>query len=160
MSCGRSHLVESLVAGEASPALEAEMRAHLRGCGRCRHELRWLRAEQMLFRQRAGREEVTRLWKGVVRRSGVHRRRTWAEVLAGLAAGALVLWTVEVWPLRGAPTAAEPPFTAVAATAENEASPEALASFDPAECEPAWSRLPAGLGFLCGPARAGLVASR
>jgi anti-sigma factor RsiW len=84
-------LLESIVTGEASSAQAAELRAHADTCPRCRHELNWLETEAKLFRERAAREEVAQLWKGVAARSERPAERPWSRVLVALAASALVL---------------------------------------------------------------------
>ncbi|MHB8872879.1 MAG: anti-sigma factor [Myxococcaceae bacterium] len=48
--------LDALAAGELLPARADEVRAHAVRCGRCAHELAWLRSERELFEQRANRE--------------------------------------------------------------------------------------------------------
>jgi anti-sigma factor RsiW len=164
MSCGRSQFLEALALGQAPPSLEAELTAHLRDCGRCRHELRWLKTEQALFRQRAGRDEVAHLWKGVARRSGLELPRVWPRALAALALGAAVLLAVGPWRAER-PSGPQP--AAVATGAPLPLESETAMSLGPAgsleapDRSPVCSTLPEGLGFHCGPVQqASVVASR
>lgn len=167
MSCGRSQFLEALALGQASPSLEAELTIHLRSCGRCRHELRWLKTEQALFRQRAGRDEVAHLWKGVARRSGLDLPRgVWPRALAALALGAAVLLAVGPW--RAEPPSGLTAATVIVATgaplpldSETAMSHGPADSREPEGRSPMCSTLPEGLGFHCGPVqRASVVASR
>lgn len=86
--CGKTHLLEAVVQGEVPGD---DLRAHAEHCPRCRHELNWLETEQGLFRQRAAREEVGALWKGVAARTGVAPRRNINRALVGLAAAVFVV---------------------------------------------------------------------
>jgi anti-sigma factor RsiW len=90
-TCGRTAVLESIVAGEAPAALAAELRAHATNCARCRHELNWLETEARLFRERAARDEVSELWMGVARRRGMANAWPWSRVLMAFAASVLVL---------------------------------------------------------------------
>ena len=92
--CGRTAHLEAVAMGEASPALGAELRAHAKQCALCRHELNWLESESALFRQRAGRDEVAHLWKGVAQRRGLEAQRSWPRVLVAMAAAAAMVLLV------------------------------------------------------------------
>lgn len=139
--CGRTSQLEAVVAGEASPALCAEVRAHATQCPLCRHELNWLESEQALFRQRAGRDEVARLWDGLSARQGLGHERHWGRVLVAMAAAAvLVLFAGRLaWAPR-------------AVVAEELLETDALMSpaltLDEGDAVPC-SRLPSGVGFQC-----------
>lgn len=157
MNCGRTHLLEAAVAGETPRALELELRAHANTCARCRHELNWLDTEQKLFRERAGRDEVAELWKGVATRSGLERPRKWSRVFVALAASVLAV--------LGASRLAMHPVSSSGADAsvavEQELSESELMSVISLASEDMCSRLPDGMGFHCGPAvPASFVASR
>jgi anti-sigma factor RsiW len=166
VSCGRSHSLEALVAGEATLTLEAELRAHIKSCSRCRHELNWLETEQALIRQRAGRDEVAHLWRGVARRSGITVSRAWPGVLATLAAGAtFLLLLVGLWQAPGA-SLPQGPLTLASTPMGSESSASASAAGLPGlesseSTPPVCSILPQGLGFHCSPELlASFVASR
>jgi hypothetical protein len=151
MTCGRTQYLEAMVSGE-TPALEADLRAHAQGCALCRHELSWLQTERGLCRQRASREEVSALWKGVALRSGAGSSRPWPRVLVGLAASALLFAGLggvgRIASSRG--SAGMTP--AAAAEEPNESEPLSSEQvFFPSSDEPC-SKLPTGLGFHCGPA--------
>jgi anti-sigma factor RsiW len=153
-ACTRTHLLEGVVNGEAAPGLALEVRAHATRCARCRHELNWLQTEQQLFRQRASRDEVAHLWKGVAQRVSPSPLRWWPRVLGGLAA-VLVLsvvlpsWRTTTWQPEAQPRALQ---------SESEQLESGSALSEP---EPPCSRLPSGLGFHCGPAvPASVLASR
>lgn len=153
--CGRTHLMEAVALGEASPEVAQALREHATGCPRCRHELRWLETERQLFRQRAGREEVEALWRGVTARAAVQAPRRRGRVLGALAASALALLGVARFsasPLTARPVAVE----------EGELESSLLMSpVVLVEAEAPCSRLPTGLGFSCGPAvPASFLASR
>ncbi len=133
--------------GETSPVIAAELRAHARNCALCRHELNWLESESAIFRQRAGRDEVAHLWKGVAQRSGLKPARSWPRVLVAMAAAAvLVLMVGRVSP-RPASLATD--------SSGSEETLESSMLMSPAflffeESEPC-SRLPSGVGFQCSP---------
>lgn len=163
MSCGRSHLLEALVAGELSGSGEAELRQHAKRCTRCRHELNWLETEQGLFRQRAGRDEVIHLWKGVALRSGIAAPRAWPRVLAALAVTASLGLSLAVGVRfdAGARSPAELGELASAPAQSESIMSVGGPSLAPSEGEPACSTLPQGLGFHCGPVdAASVLASR
>lgn len=163
MKCGRSHLLEALVAGELSWSGEAELKQHAKGCARCRHELNWLETEQGLFRQRAGRDEVTHLWKGVAQRSGIAAPRAWPKVLAALAVTASLglLLAVGVRYGAGARSPGELGELESAPAQSESIMSVGGVSLAPSEGAPACSTLPQGLGFHCGPVEeASFLASR
>jgi hypothetical protein len=143
--------------GEASPATSAEMRAHAKQCALCRHELNWLESESTMFRQRAGRDEVAHLWKGVAQRSGLETPRTWPRVLVAMAAAAVLVLVVG----RLAP---KPVSLATDGNRAEETLESSMLS-SPAflffqEDEPC-SKLPSGVGFQCSPVvPASFLASR
>lgn len=149
MTCGHSHLLDAVVAGEANAQTVLEVRAHAHGCARCRHELNWLETERSLFRQRAGRDEVAHLWAGVKPVGHAPPRRL--ALLALLAAGVVAV--------LGLSRITGPHFTSGASELSATLQSEPLESLpdEPAAC----SVLPRGLGFQCGPAvQASFVASR
>jgi hypothetical protein len=154
-ACGRTHLLDAVVAGEAPVALCLELRAHAAHCPRCRHELNWLESEKQLFRQRAGRDEVSHLWKGVAQRSGIAPSRPWPRVFAALAA--TLALAVGVGRLATSRTAS-PQGTEPGDALQSEQLESAAAASD---FRAACSTLPTGLGFHCGPAvPASFLASR
>lgn len=158
MSCAHAHQLETVAAGEAPPALEAEVAAHARGCQRCRQELQWLKTEQALFRLRAGRDEVAHLWQGVARRRGFAPPRAWGRVLGGLAAAAVLVVGLGLVAGRGAP-GSEPAAAAFSAS-EPGVSVDPV-SFPVDDASEPCSRLPEGVGFHCTPAlQASTLASR
>ncbi|MDP2275766.1 MAG: hypothetical protein Q8N23_02915 [Archangium sp.] len=135
-----------------------ELRAHVKQCALCRHELNWLETESAMFRQRAGRDEVAELWKGVEKRRGLSvEPRSWPRVLVAMAAAAVLLVMVG----RAAPqqTSMATDSFSVEETLESSmlASP-AFLFFEPSEpC----SKLPSGVGFQCSPVvPASFLASR
>jgi len=144
--CGRTHLLEAMTAGEVPGPLETELRAHASGCARCHHELSWLESEQRLFRQRAGRDEVQQLWRGVEQRAPVLRSSTLNRLLVAMAAALLVVLGVGRVGLHSPAEGS--------AMSENPSSDELLQSFnelmfmsseDPqSSC---WLR--PGVGFTC-----------
>lgn len=154
--CGRTAQLEAVALGEAPPVVANELRAHAKHCALCRHELNWLESESTLFRQRAGRDEVAELWKGVAARRGLSAPRQWPRVLVAMAAAAVLMLLV------GHST---PPSASMATDGGNGqellespmlASP-ALFFEDSAPC----SKLPSGVGFQCSPAvPASFLASR
>ncbi|MEW5742644.1 MAG: hypothetical protein AB1938_27250 [Myxococcota bacterium] len=157
-TCGRTSLLESLVTGEAPAALEAELRAHAGACARCRHELNWLESEAKLFRERAARDEVSELWKGVAQRRGLSNARPWSRVLVAVAASLLVLLGAGRVMLgvssQGGVDASV--FSDEAGMSEPLMSP-VLTLEQRENC----SRLPDGVGFRCEPAiPASFIASR
>lgn len=152
--CGRTALLEAVALGEAAPALATELRAHTRHCALCRHELNWLESESALFRQRAGRDEVDRLWRGVAQRSGLETPRSWPRVLVTLAAAAVLMLVLGA----GSPRLA-------AADGQGEEALQSSMLMSPAflffEAEEPCSRLPTGVGFQCSPVvPASFLASR
>ncbi len=152
--CGKTHLLEAVVHGERPGD---ELRAHAEQCPRCRHELNWLETEQGLFRQRAAREEVSALWKGVAARTGVDPRRpSLNRALVGLAAAVFVV------------LGAGRVFVAPSSSSGRDASVVSAAELDGLMTENAisqeradlCSRSEQGIGFHCGYVPASLVASR
>jgi hypothetical protein len=152
MTCGRTHLLEAVVSGEA-PSLEVELRAHAASCALCRHELNWLTTERALFRHRAGRDEVAHLWKGVAS-AAPPPPRPWARLMVELAAIAvLVVGLGRLTQVSYRPA----DLAAAALEAPNESEPLSSEPLLDERC----SKLPTGLGFHCGPAiPASFVASR
>lgn len=154
--CGKTHLLEAVVQGELPGD---ELRAHAEHCPRCRHELNWLETEQGLFRQRAAREEVSALWKGVAARTGVERRRRSVNrALVGVAAALfMVLGVGRVFLV--APTSSSGRDASVASSTEalDEVMSENAVSEERADL---CSRSEQGIGFHCGYVPASLVASR
>jgi anti-sigma factor RsiW len=136
MTCGKPGLLEALTRGALTATTASEVEAHATTCARCRHELNWLRTERALFRARAGRDEVSHLWKGVAARTAP-ASRPWKQLAVALAAGLLAL--VSVQQLLRAPRGVDQP-----SESEPLAS-EPIESTDPTAC----SRLPEGLGFRC-----------
>jgi anti-sigma factor RsiW len=146
------------VSGELSAGAEAEARAHARQCARCRHELAWLETERRLFRQRAGRDEVTHLWKGVARRSGLVAPRRWPGLVAGVAAALLLVVAAGSVSVRRPPGQVDDALAALQSE-PLESAPAALVGGEGLDA--VCSRLPTGLGFHCGPAvPASFLASR
>ncbi len=153
--CGRTAQLEALALGEASPSLSAELRAHTKTCALCRHELNWLESESTLFRQRAGRDEVAQLWKGVANRRGLEPPRAWPRVLVAMAAAAVLLLMVGNAP-RNQSLATD--------SGRGEEALESSMLMTPAlffEEEEPCSKLPSGMGFQCSPpVPASFLASR
>ncbi len=90
MSCDVERL-EALIDQTLGPRERSVVQAHLARCPKCVHELRWLRAERVLFEQRAHRGAAAR----ALPPSRVPRRDGWRQVpLALLAAcfALVVLW--------------------------------------------------------------------
>jgi len=151
--CGKTHLLEAVVQGELPGD---ELRAHAEHCPRCRHELNWLETEQGLFRQRAAREEVSALWKGVAARTGVApRRRSVNLALVGLAAALFVMMGVGRVFLAG-PSSSSGRDTSVASSVDELMTENAISEERADLC----SRSEQGIGFHCGYVPASLVASR
>jgi hypothetical protein len=86
--CGKTELLEAAV---QTGTPDEGLREHARHCPRCRHELNWLETERRLFRERAARDEVQQLWKGVAHRTAAPRRRAFGRALVGVAATLLVV---------------------------------------------------------------------
>ena len=157
--CGRTAQLEAVAMGEAAPALAAELRAHSKQCALCRHELNWLESESSMFRQRAGRDEVAHLWKGVAQRSGLETPRAWPRVLVAMAAAAALVFLVG----RVAPRP-----VSLATDGSRPTEEEALESsmlMSPGsfffEADEPCSKLPSGVGFQCSPVvPASFLASR
>lgn len=155
--CGRTAQLESVALGEAPAALANELRSHAKHCALCRHELNWLESESALFRQRAGRDEVAELWKGVAERRGLAAPRPWPRVLVAMAAAAVLMLLVG----RSTPPA---PSMATDGGGSQEllespmlASPALMFFEESAPC----SKLPTGVGFQCSPVvPASFLASR
>jgi len=156
--CGRTAHLEAVALGEVSPAVSMELRAHTKQCALCRHELNWLETESALFKQRAGRDEVAELWKGVEKRSGLTvEPRSWPRVLVAMAAAAVLL--VMVGRVEPRQTSMATDTLGAEETLESSMlmSP-AFLFFEPSEpC----SKLPSGVGFQCSPVvPASFLASR
>jgi hypothetical protein len=110
-----------------------------------------------LFRQRAGRDEVAELWKGVAARRGLaNPQRAWPRVLVAMAAAAVLMLLV------GRST---PPNVSLATDGGGQEMLESPMLASPAlmffeESEPC-SKLPSGVGFQCSPVvPASFLASR
>jgi hypothetical protein len=150
--------LEAVALGEAPAAVAADLRAHARQCALCRHELNWLESESALFRQRAGRDEVAHLWKGVAQRSGIQPPpRAWPRVLAAMAAAAVLVLVVG----RGSPR----PASLASDRFPTEEALESSMLMSPGsfffEADEPCSRLPSGVGFQCSPVvPASFLASR
>lgn len=155
--CGRTTQLEAVALGEVAPALATELRTHTSHCALCRHELNWLESESALFRQRAGRDEVEHLWKGVAQRSGLETPRSWPRGLVALAAAAVLMLVL------GSGTPRQTSMATVGAQSEEALESSMLMS--PAflffRAEEPCSRLPIGVGFQCSPVvPASFLASR
>lgn len=152
--CGKTHLLDGAVQGELP---DDALREHARSCARCRHELNWLETEQRLFRERAARDEVQHLWRGVAERAGFEpRRRRLNRVLVGLAAALFVVLTAGRIALS-LPSSASGRDASISVE-----SFEALVTenaFSPERAE-LCSRVDQGIGFHCGYVPASIVASR
>ena len=156
--CGRTAHLEAVAMGEASSSVANELRAHAKQCALCRHELNWLESESAMFRQRAGRDEVAELWKGVAERRGLATpQRSWPRVLVAMAAAAVLM--LMVGHASPPPVSMATDGSRVEETLESSmlASP-AFLFFEPSEpC----SKLPSGVGFQCSPVvPASFLASR
>ena len=156
--CGRTAQLEAVAMGETSPALSMELRAHTKQCALCRHELNWLETESAMFRQRAGRDEVAELWKGVEKRRGLFvEPRSWPRVLVAMAAAAVLLVMVG----RSAPqqtSMATDSFRPEETLESSMLMSPAFLFFEPSE---SCSKLPSGVGFQCSPVvPASFLASR
>jgi len=134
-----------MIIGEVSPVIEAELRAHARSCALCRHELNWLASELSIFRQRAGRDEVAHLWKGVAQRSGLEAPRSWPRVLVAMAAAAVMVLMVGRIEPRPVSLATDGTVSEEPLESSMLMSP-AFLFFE--ESEPC-SKLPSGVGFRC-----------
>ncbi len=154
--CGRTAQLEAVAMGEASTAVAHELRAHTRQCALCRHELNWLETESSMFRQRAGRDEVAELWKGVEKRRGLSvEPRSWPRVLVAMAAAAVLVMMVG----RAAPQ--QPSMASFGAEETLESSMLASPAFLFFEPSEPCSKLPSGVGFQCSPVvPASFLASR
>ena len=155
--CGRTQHLEAVALGEAPTAVAAELRAHAKHCALCRHELNWLESESAMFRQRAGRDEVAHLWKGVAQRSGLQKPRAWPRMLVAMAAAAVLVLGLG----RGSP---RPASLATDGSRSDEALESSMlmspGSFFFQADEPC-SKLPSGVGFQCSPVvPASFLASR
>ena len=152
--CGRTAHLEAVALGEASSAVTAELRAHTKSCALCRHELNWLESESALFRQRAGRDEVAQLWKGVAARSKVQPPRAWPRVLVAMAAAAALVLMVGNATPRASLSADGSPGDE---TLESSMLMTPAFFLSEAPC----SKLPSGMGFQCSPVvPASFLASR
>jgi hypothetical protein len=144
--CGKTQLLEPMVAGEVAPAVERELRTHAATCPVCHHELNWLDTESRLFRERASREEVALLWKEVAQKTALPARRAWGRVLMTAAASMLLVLTAG----RVGLTSVQRSGHGVESVTDELLESSALASLD-VEPDSACSRLPEGLGFHCAP---------
>lgn len=141
--CGKTHLLDAAVQGELP---DEALREHAAHCPRCRHELHWLETERRLFRERAARDEVQQLWKGVAQRTGSEPRprRVLNRALVGVAATLLVMLGVGRL-LVGAPVSSAGLDASIvaheSAITENAFSPER---------GELCSRPEQGIGFHCG----------
>ncbi|MDP3505497.1 MAG: hypothetical protein Q8S33_34470 [Myxococcales bacterium] len=151
--CGKTHLLEAVVQGEVPGD---DLRAHAAHCPRCRHELNWLETEQGLFRQRAAREEVSALWKGVAVRTGVAPRRSINRALVGLAAALFVVLGVGRGFVEG-PSSSSGRDASVADSAEAFMTENAITQERANLCSRSAEQ---GIGFHCGYVPASLIASR
>lgn len=133
--------------GDASPATSAELRAHAKQCALCRHELNWLESESTVFRQRAGRDEVAHLWKGVARRSGLETPRAWPRVLVALAAAAALVLVVGGVAPKSVSLATDGNRAEETLESSMLSSPAFLFFEEDEPC----SKLPTGVGFQCSP---------
>lgn len=155
--CGRTAQLEAVAMGEASPALVHELRAHTKQCALCRHELNWLESESAMFRQRAGRDEVAELWKGVAQRRGLVTPRTWPRVLVAMAAAAVLFLMVG----RSTPAPASMATDGSLSEETLESSMLSSPAFLFFQADEPCSRLPSGVGFQCSPVvPASFLASR
>lgn len=93
-SCPSKLQLESAALGELHESRIVELETHAEGCGRCRHELNWLRTESALFAQRTAREEVSRLWEGVAATAVPKRSFGLTRSVLALAASALIAFAV------------------------------------------------------------------
>ncbi len=151
--CGKTHLLEAVVQGEVPGD---DLRAHAEHCPRCRHELNWLETEQGLFRQRAAREEVSALWKGVAARTGVAPRRSINRALVGLAAALFVVLGVGRVFVAG-PSSSSGRDASVAVSVEAFMTENAISQERADLCSRSAEQ---GIGFHCGYVPASVVASR
>ncbi|MDP3237607.1 MAG: hypothetical protein Q8N26_32770 [Myxococcales bacterium] len=151
--CGKTHLLEAVVQGEVPGD---DLRAHAAHCPRCRHELNWLETEQGLFRQRAAREEVSALWKGVAVRTGVAPRRSINRALVGLAAALFVVLGVGRGFVEG-PSSSSGRDASVADSVEAFMTENAITQERANLCSRSAEQ---GIGFHCGYVPASLIASR
>jgi hypothetical protein len=153
MSCGRTHQLEAVVLGQTSHVAAAELRAHAQKCALCRHELNWLETESMLFRQRAGRDEVAHLWAGVEARRQPTEARPWTRVLFAMAAAVALIFTLGTLTPRQVRYTSEGPETL---ESEMLMTPVLFR-----EADEVCSKLPSGVGFQCAPpVPASFIASR
>lgn len=149
--CGKTELLEAAVHHEVH---DDALREHASQCARCRHELRWLETEQRLFRERAARDEVQMLWRGV--EAKVAPKRGINRALVGLAAAVLVVLSAGRL-MVGAPLSASGSDAAI--------TPESVEAFMTenafsAERSELCSKAGGGIGFYCGYAARSVLASR
>lgn len=151
--CGRTQNLEAVVHGDVAPSVAIDLRRHAQQCALCRHELNWLESESALFKQRAGRDEVARLWQGVADRRGLEQERPWVRMMMAAAAAALLMmFAGRITPVP----------TGVSPVGEEQLASEGLMSpmLDFGDAEPC-SRLPTGMGFQCSqPVPASFLAAR
>ncbi|MCA3012379.1 MAG: hypothetical protein INH41_08265 [Myxococcaceae bacterium] len=153
--CGKTHLLEAAVLGEGP---DEALREHARACARCRHELAWLDTEVRVFRERAARDEVQHLWRGVAARTGAPARRAGLNrVLLGLAAGLLLVLGVGRLVVPAPRSSGRDASIVVEGEALDGLSTEN--AFTAAAPEPC-SRAGQGIGFHCGYVPASALASR
>jgi anti-sigma factor RsiW len=154
--CGKTHLLERAVLGEVP---DEALREHAEQCPRCRHELAWLDTEVRLFRERAARDEVQHLWRGVAARTVTPARRPGlSRVLVGLAAGLLVVLGVGRVFMHAPASSSGRDASIIADSAALEAlmTENAFTAADEDRC----SRPGQGIGFHCGYVPASVLASR
>lgn len=148
--CGRAGKLEAAVMGELPAAQGQELLAHAEHCKSCHTEKAWLETEKALFRQRAVRDEVQKLWAGVEQRSGrqAGRQRRWSGFALAVAASLLFMLGISG---RMVETRSE-------ATAEHPAGSFESMSFEVMSADfqvgrgsddPPCTRLKPGVGFRC-----------
>ncbi len=153
--CGKSHLLDAAVQGEIP---DEALRDHAQTCPRCRHELNWLEAERRLFRERAARDEVQSLWKGVAQRTATEpRRRAFNRALVAVAATLFVVLGVGRV-LLGAPASSSGLDASIISAEDFDDALVTENAFSPERAE-LCSRAQ-GIGFYCGYVPASVIASR
>lgn len=154
--CGKTHLLEAAVQGELP---DEALREHAETCPRCRHELHWLEAERRLFRERAARDEVQSLWKGVAQRTVAEpRRRAFNRALVAIAATLFVVLGVGRV-ILGAPVSSSGIDASIVASADDFDDALVTENAFSAERAELCSRAQ-GIGFYCGYVPASVIASR
>ena len=143
--------LEACAMGELGPARAAAVEDHARLCAACGDELRLLKAERALLKERAAAAPPIpdAIWKGVSARLGGaevvsleaarSRRRPWPflAAIASAAAAVLVFALVRPGPVPSAPAAGDKSIAASANAAGSEdeeaVEPEVTAALDQAE---------------------------